>query len=111
MKGIAAIWMGMALSATAYGVELPICEEFAGETNVRCVSSGETAVITSVSATGRSYEFYAGGRKAYLELSEDGSITASSGVRILDLPEIPGDSTERYVGEVLEALLDDIAWK
>lgn len=99
------------LSVAGVCAETPICEEFAGEPNISCVASDSVAVITSQSVTGKSYEFYKGDKKAYLELSVDGAILASSGLRTLNLPEIPTDSTERYVSEVLDALLDDIAWK
>lgn len=97
--------------AFAMGSETPICEEFAGESNISCVASDTLAVITSQSATGRSYEFFKGHRKAYLELSTDGAILASSGIRTLNLPAIPSDSTERYISEILEGILDDISWK
>ena len=102
---------GISLCVSAFSAELPICEEFAGEENISCVAGDSLAVITSRSPEGRTYEFYSGDRKAYLELSADGAILASSGVRALELPGIPTDSTERYISEVLDAILDDIAWK
>jgi len=102
---------GLALATSAFCTETPICEEFSGESNVECVSNDSIAVITSRSPSGRTYEFYNGNRKAYLEVSADGSIYASTGVRKLSLPSIPTDSTERYVSDLLDAILDEIAWK
>lgn len=93
------------------GADLPVCEEFAGESNITCVRGDSTAVITSMSATGRSMEFFVGGRKAYMEISNDGRIVASSGLRILDVERIPAEDTERYVAELLDGLMEDIAWK
>lgn len=99
------------LAVAGFCAETPICEEFSGESNISCVASDSIAVITSRSATGRSYEFFNGSRKAYLELSTDGAILASSGIRTLNLPEIPTDDTERYISEVIAGILDDISWK
>ena len=89
---------------------MPVCEEFEGESNISCVRSDSVAVVSSLSATGRTIEFYKGSRKAYLEISEDGAIYASSGSRHLGIPVIPTDSTERYIGELLESILEDISF-
>lgn len=99
------------LAVAGFCADTPICEEFIGESNISCVASDSLAVITSQSPTGRSYEFFKGRKKAYLEVSVDGAILASSGIRSLNLPAIPTDSTERYISEVLDGLLDDISWK
>lgn len=97
--------------AVCFGAELPVCEEFNGEENIVCVSGDSTAVITSVSVTGRSYEFFVKDKKAYLEISEDGGLVASSGIRALDVARIPADDPDRYISEVIDGLMDDIAWK
>lgn len=111
MKNIAVI-AGIGLMAVAgIGAELPVCSEFHGEDNIRCVSNDSMAVIASRSMTGSSYEFFKGGRKAYLELGADGSILASSGFRTLRLETIPADSVGRYVEEVLDGILGDISWQ
>lgn len=102
---------GLGLACGVMGAELPVCEEFEGEENINCVRGDSSAVITSMSATGRSLEFFIGGRKAYLEISNDGRIVASSGIRILDVARIPAEDTEKYISEVLESLMEDIAWK
>lgn len=103
------IGFGMAVALGA--AELPVCEEFAGEENITCVRSGDVAVITSMSANGRSMEFYKGGKKAYLELSKDGRVVASTGSRLLDVAKVPAEDFERYVAELLDGLMEDISWK
>jgi len=110
MRNIAVI-AGLGLAAMAMSAELPVCEEFAGEENISCVRSGDVAVITSMSATGRSMEFYKGGKKAYMELSSDGRVVASSGLRLLDVAKVPAEDVEKYVAELLDGLMEDIAWK
>ena len=97
-------------AAMAIGAELPVCEEFSGEENISCVRSDSVAVISSISSSGRSIEFFSGSRKAYLEISTDGAILASSGFRKLELATIPTDSTEYYISEVLEGILEDISF-
>ena len=101
--------VGMALGLSM-GADMPVCEEFEGEENVSCVQSGDVAVITSMSESGKSYEIYKAGRKAYLEVSTDGSFYASSGLRHISLPKVPAEDTERYMAELFESLLDDIAY-
>lgn len=99
------------LAVAGFCAELPICEEFTGESNIQCVAGDSVAVITSRSETGRSYEFFSGSRKAYLEVSADGAILASSGIRTLNIDSIPAKDTDRYISEVLDGILADIAWK
>jgi len=111
MKRHIPIVAGLAVAIGAAAADFPICEEFAGESNISCVSAGNLAVITSMTEGGRTYEFFNGRKKAYMEVSADGSILASSGTRTLSLPEIPADSSEAYITEVLYGILDDISWK
>ena len=101
----AGLAMGMAMAA-----ETPVCAEFEGEQNITCVQNDSVAVISSISATGRSIEFYKGHRKGYIEISEDGSIYASSGTRYIGIPAIPAEDKEGYIGELMESILDDIVW-
>jgi hypothetical protein len=95
--------MGMA-------AELPICEEFNGEAHVSCVATDSAAVITTMSEYGKTVEFFKNGKKAYFEVGADGSVIASSGVRSLELDVIPSDDEGAYLQELLDAVLDDIAW-
>ena len=110
MRNIA-VMAGLMLSVCAMGAELPVCEEFAGDENITCVRSDSAAVISSLTEEGRSIEFYRGDRKAYMEVSNDGRVYASSGWRHLEVMAIPAEDTEKYLSEVLESLMDDIAWK
>lgn len=96
--------------AMAFASELPNCAEFEGEKNINCVRGDSTAVITSITPEGKSIEFFKGDRKGYLELNKDGAILASTGRRVLNLPFIPADSTEAYISEVLESILEDIGF-
>ena len=93
------------------GAELPVCEEFAGDENITCVRGDSSAVIASMTEEGKSLEFWRGDRKAYMEVSKDGHVYASSGWRHLEVMAIPAEDAERYLAEVLESLMDDIAWK
>ena len=96
--------------AAAMSAELPVCEEFAGERNISCVRSGDRAVITSLTESGKSIEFFKGDRKGYLEVSADGHVLASTGIRLLDVERIPAEDTEEYLTELLESILDDVGW-
>ena len=100
---------GLALVGFAMGADLPICEEFEGE-KVQCIRTEDSAVITSMTEQGKSYEYYKNGKKAYLEVNKDRSLLASSGKRAMWIPKIPVDieEDERYIGEVLEVILTDI---
>lgn len=100
--GIAAI--------AAFAHEMPICEEFAGEEHIRCVSTESAAVIISTFSDGVQYEFYtADGQKGYVYL--DGGIVAGSAKRRLDVAAIPNEDREEYVREVFNAVMDDIGWQ
>ena len=70
--------------------------------------------IIAVSAIVAFAAYYVGDNlvpKAYMEISNDGRVVASSGLRILDVERIPAEDTERYVAELLDGLMEDIAWK
>ena len=105
------IIIGLAV-ASGMAVELPICEEFAGESGISCTSTDSVAVISTYSDEGKTIEFYANGRKAYLEIGTDGHVLASSGKRLLNLDAIPveigGDNA--YLSELMDGLLEDIAY-
>jgi hypothetical protein len=96
--------IGIACSA-----ELPVCEEFAGESGISCVAGDSTAVITTMGEGWKAVELYSGSRKAYIEFGEDGSVWANTGrvhyeLSAEDLKE--GD----YVADMLEGVLADIAF-
>ena len=101
--------IGIAAMA-AMAVEAPICEEFAGESGISCTSTGNTAVITSYGTEVKTVEFYANGKKAYLEIGVDGHVMASSGRRTLEVDVIPASGDAEYLEELLDGLLEDIAW-
>lgn len=110
MRNIPVI-IGLAV-ATTMAVELPICEEYLGEPNISCTATDSAAVITSYDSEGKTIEFYANGKKAYLEIGTDGHVLASSGKRVLELDVIPTDIHEDngYLEELVDGLLSDIAW-
>ena len=111
MRNIPVI-IGLAV-ACSMAVELPICEEYVGEENISCTATDSAAVITSYGSDGKTIEFYANGQKAYLEIGSDGHLLASSGRRMLNLDAIPVDidGDNGYLEELLDGLLDDIAWQ
>ena len=108
MRNVAVICGMCAVMGMA--AELPICEEFNGEAHVSCVATDSAAVITTMSEYGKTVEFFKNGKKAYFEVGADGSVIASSGVRSLELDVIPSDDEGAYLQELLDAVLDDIAW-
>lgn len=111
MRNIAVL-CGLAVSFSM-GVELPICEEFANEENITCVTGEHNAVITALHTDGtKTMEFFKDSKKAYMELGTDGHLYASSGKRAISV-QIPveGDAeVDTYIYEVLTALMDDIAF-
>lgn len=98
------------LGGAAMAAELPVCEEFAGEEAVHCVRGEEFAVITTKTPEGTTYEFFQGSRKAYVEVSADGRLYASSGSRRLQVAAIPAENTGDYVWEVVKAVTGDIGF-
>lgn len=109
MRNIAVI-AGIVMMGTAMGAELPICEEFTGEESVHCVRGDDFAVVTTKSPEGTTYEFYQGSRKAYVEVGNDGSMFASSGIRKIDVAMIPAEDRGGYVWEVVKAVTADIGF-
>lgn len=109
MRNIPVI-IGLAMAMGVAAAELPVCQEFEGEKNISCVRSDSVAVISSMSANGRSIEFFKGHKKAYLELSKDGRVVASTGSRLLDVARIPAEDTEKYLEEVMESLMEALNW-
>lgn len=103
------ILLAIALMAiSAFAVDLPICEEFNLEFGVDCVATETQAVIITYHEDGsRTYEYYANGQKAYLEVGEN-KIYASSGKRTLAVNNIPSDDKDGYITEVFNAVLEDI---
>lgn len=98
----------LALGSMAFANDLPICEEFANETNVSCVAGDSTALIISVHADGsKSYEFYKNDKKVYLEYGES-YVLVSNGRKTLNLDHIPNANTEIYINELLFGLIDEI---
>lgn len=98
------------LTGSVMAAELPVCEEFAGEEAVHCVSGNDFAVITTKSPEGTTYEFFQGSRKAYVEVSADGRLYASSGSRRLQVATIPAEDRGEYVWEVVKAVTGDIGF-
>ena len=117
MKNIAII-CGLAASLSM-GMELPVCEEFEGE-NITCERSDHAAVIlTTHDDGGKTLEFFHSvknnTKKAYMEISADGSLYASSGKRHLYLSRIPtaedgAEAAEAFLYEVLLSVVDDIGF-
>ena len=97
-----------ALSAFALANDLPICEEFEGETNVSCVAGERHAVIITYHSDGsRTYEYFKDDRKIYLEYGEN-YVYASDGRRTLDLDHIPNENKTAYIDELFFGLIDSL---
>jgi hypothetical protein len=97
-----------AIAAMAH--DMPICEEFAGEEHIQCVSTDRAAVVISHFGDSVQYEFYtADGNKGYIYL--DGGVTANTAKRHLKVASIPADDKDEYVREVFDAVMDDIHWQ
>ena len=93
--------------------ELPICEEFNGETAVQCVEAGGKAIISTAEQGGRrTYEFFTEKGKAFVEFAENGiyAVTAKRKLYLDSLP-VTGDAKAIYENDVIGAVLDDIGWK
>ena len=96
-------------AACAFSAELPICEEFAGENHIQCVSTDKAAVVISTFSDAVQYEFYAAdGRKGYIYL--DGGVIANTWKRHLKVASIPAENKDEYIREVFNAVMDDIKW-
>lgn len=98
------------LATFTFSANLPICEEFKGEKNITCLKGEKQAVIITTHADGsKTYEFFVGDKKAYIELGES-KIYASSGLRHMDVAKIPAEDVERYVRDVFESVVEDIGF-
>lgn len=96
------------LGSMALANDLPICEEYANETNVSCVAGESQALIITYHVDGsRSYEFYKNDRKIYLEYGEN-YVFASNGKRTLELDSIPSDNKVAYIDELMFGLIESI---
>ena len=97
-------------AAAAFAEQLPICEEFAGEDHIQCVSTDRAAVIISTFEDGSvQYEFYTtDGGKGYIYI--DGGVYASTAKRHLKVAAIPAENKDEYIREVFNAVTDDIKW-
>ena len=102
------LFLTIALAVSAYSAELPICEEFEGETNVSCVAGERHAVIITYHSDGsRTYEYFKDDRKIYLEYGEN-YVYASDGRRTLDLDHIPNENKTAYIDELFFGLIDSL---
>ena len=96
------------LAAFAVSAELPICEEFEGEQNISCVAGDNTALIITYHADkSRTYEFFKGDKKVYLEYG-DKFVYASDGRRKLELDTIPSSDKIAYIDELMFGLIESI---
>ena len=96
-----------AMAAIAH--EMPICEEFAGENHIQCVSTDKAAVVISTFNDSVQYEFFTSdGHKGYIYL--DGGVIASTAKHHLKVASIPAENADEYVQEVFNAVMDDIQW-
>ena len=96
------------LTAFAVSAELPICEEYEGEKNISCVAGDNTALIITYHAdNSRTYEFFKGDKKVYLEYG-DSFVYASDGRRKLELDTIPSSDKLAYIDELMFGLIESI---
>jgi len=98
----------LAFGSMALANDLPICEEYEGEQNISCVAGDSQAVIISYHKDGsRSYEFFKGDRKIYMETNQT-YVFASDGRRNLDLDSIPSNNKTAYIDELFFGLIESI---
>lgn len=98
----------IALGAFAFGSELPICDEFNNEPQISCVAGEKQAVIISYHKDGsRTYEFFKGDKKVYLEYGEN-FVYASDGRRKIELDTIPNADKIAYIDELFFGLIESI---
>ena len=98
----------IAISAFALANDLPICEEFEGEKNISCVAGDNTALIITYHADkSRTYEFFKGDKKVYLEYG-DKFVYASDGRRKIELDTIPNANKPAYIDELMFGLIESI---
>ncbi len=98
----------IALGAFAFGSELPICDEFNNEPHISCVAGEKQAVIISYHKDGsRTYEFFKGDKKVYLEYG-DKFVYASDGRRKIELDSIPSNNKTAYIDELFFGLIESI---
>ena len=110
MRNISVLAGIVMMAGTAMANELPICEEFEGEANIACVRGEDFAMITTISEGGTTYEFFQDSRKAYVEVSRDGRLFASSGSRHLEVAVIPAEDRGEYIWQVVKAVTEDIGF-
>ena len=96
------------LAAFAVSAELPICDEFNNEPQISCVAGEKQAVIISYHKDGsRTYEFFKGDRKIYMEYG-DKYVYASDGRRKIELDTIPSSDKIAYIDELMFGLIESI---
>lgn len=96
------------LGAFAFGSELPICDEFNNEPQISCVAGDNTALIITYHAdNSRTYEFFKGDKKVYLEYG-DKFVYASDGRRKIELDTIPNADKIAYIDELMFGLIESI---
>lgn len=96
----------LTLSIFSFSHELPICEEYESEPNIKCISSDKQAVIITTHLDGsRTYEYFSNNKKIYLEYGEN-YVLASNGIKTLNVSPIPTekDDIDRYITEVYELM-------
>lgn len=98
----------LALGSMALANNLPICEEYEGEPHISCVAGDNTALIITYHAdNSRTYEFFKGDKKVYLEYG-DKFVYASDGRRKIELDTIPNADKTAYIDELMFGLIESI---
>jgi hypothetical protein len=110
MKGLMIKIPVIAGIGSACSAELPVGEELLGEPGITCVSGDSTAVITTIWDGVKTVELYSGGRKAYIEFGEDGSVWANTGRVRYELSAGDVGETGEEVDAMLSGVMADIAF-
>ena len=98
----------LALGSMALANDLPICEEFNNEPQISCVAGDNAALIITYHADkSRTYEFFKGNKKVYLEYG-DKFVYASDGRRKIELDTIPNANKTAYIDELMFGLIESI---
>lgn len=95
-------------TASLFAQDLPICEEFHGETHIHCFRTEDRAiVITHHADGGLTYELYGVKGKGYIETDGDGGIFANTSTTQMNLYELSED-VEETLNQILAFVADEI---
>ncbi len=111
MKSLKTALTAVAIAtASLFAQDLPICEEFIGETHIHCFRTEDKAiVITHHYDGGVTYELYTPKGKGYIETDGEGGIFANTSTTKINLYELAEDA-EDALQNIIAYVADEIKW-